>query len=94
MDCPFGERIRNAEPIEGTDQPLTPIDLIHADAGIKLLRNLGEHSITLAEQKIARPLRCGDVNTDATSAHSVYHRQQIDFESIGVARAFAIEHRI
>src|SRR5262249_52274169 len=41
----FGARVLDAKPIESTDQPVASIDFIHADAGIELVGNLGEHSV-------------------------------------------------
>src|SRR6516165_3365365 len=70
----FSERVLDAELIERTSQPITTVDLVHASAGIELFRDLGEHGIALAEQKVARLLRRGDVNANAAPTHPVHHR--------------------
>src|SRR5262249_42182218 len=44
----FGARVLDAEPIESTDQPLASVDFIHANAGIELVGNLGEHGVAPA----------------------------------------------
>src|SRR5215831_750298 len=87
----LGERVFDAELIEGVDQPIAAVNLVHADTGIEPFRNLGEHSIALLEQKITCLLRCGYIDTDAAPAHPMHHRQQSDFDFIGFAGILAIE---
>src|SRR5262249_32562472 len=87
----LGERVFDAELIEGVDQPIAAVNLVYADAVIDPFRNLGEHSIALLEQEIACLLRCGYIDTDAAPAHPMHHRQQPDLELVGFAGVLAIE---
>ena len=50
--------------------------------------------IAFLQNQIARLLGLGGVNADAAAAHLVHHRQQIDFEPVGVPRSFAVENGI
>ena len=80
--------------VEGLRQPLVAADLVHADAHAELLGQLGKHRVALREQLIARTLGGTDVDADAAEAHLQHHRQQIDLEPIGVARALLVEDGI
>jgi hypothetical protein len=66
-------------------------DLLHADAHAKLLGQLGKHGIAFLQQLIARLLSRGGVDADAAAAHFMRHRQQVNFEPIGGARALLVE---
>ena len=74
--------------------PFCGCDLVHADGRAKLIRKLGECGVAFAEQQIARLLGGVLIDANAAAAHRQHHRQQIDFEPIGGARAFLIEDRI
>ena len=57
-------------------------------------RKLGECGVAFRQQQIARLLGGVLIDADAAPAHLEHHRQQIDFEPIGVARPFPIQDRI
>ena len=46
------------------------------------------------QQQIARLLGGVLIDANAAAAHLQHHRQQVNFEPIGVARPFAVEDRI
>ena len=64
------------------------------DAAAELLRQLSERAIAFLQAVIARLFGRALIDANAAAAHLVHHRQQIDVETIGVARAFAVEDRI
>src|SRR5262245_53775930 len=90
----LGERILDTEPIEGADEPLAPVDLGHAGHSAELLGYLCEHDVALADEQVACLFSGRDIDANAAPTHPVHHRQESDFQSISLARAFAIEHRI
>ena len=59
-----------------------------------LFRKLGERGIAFAEQQIARLLGGVLIDANAAAAHFQHHRQQVDFEPIGVAGSFPIQDRV
>ena len=59
-----------------------------------LCRNLGERGIAFCQQQIARLLGGVLIDANAAAAHFQHHRQQVDFEPIGVARSFAVQDRV
>ena len=69
-------------------------DLVHADGRAELFRKLGERGVAFRQQQIARLLGGVLIDANAAAAHLQHHRQQVDFEPIGVARAFPIEDRV
>src|SRR5215510_4486039 len=46
----FRARVFDLEFVEGADQPLAAVDLVHADSGAELLGDLGKHGIAPAQQ--------------------------------------------
>ena len=67
-------------------------DLVHADVGAELLRQLGERASRFAGN-IVGLLGGTLIDADAAPAHLMHHRQQIDLQPIGVARAFPLDDR-
>ena len=80
--------------VEGLRLPFATVDLVHADERAELLRKLGERGVAFAEQQIARLFGGVLIDANAAAAHLQHHRQQVDFEPIGVARSFAIQDRV
>src|SRR5262245_19462611 len=80
--------------IEGLRQPFGAADLGHADTNAELLRQLSEYSISLLQQLFAGAFGSGGIDADSALAHLMHHRQQIDLEPIGRARAFLVEYWI
>ena len=66
----------------------------HADVGAELLRQLGERSVAFLQAIVARLFGRTLIDANAAPAHLMHHRQQIDVEPVGVARAFLIEDRV
>ena len=80
--------------VEGLFLPFATVDLVHADERAVLRRKLGERGIAFRQQQIARLLGGVLIDANAATAHFQHHRQQVDFEPIGVARPFAIQDRV
>ena len=80
--------------VEGLLLPFATVDLVHADGAPMLLRKLGQRGIAFAEQQIARLLGGVLIDANAAAAHLQHHRQQVDFEPIGVAGLLLIQDRV
>ena len=87
-------RIVDAVSVEGSRLPFWRRDLVHADVAAELLRQLGERGVAFLQAIVARLFGGALINANAAPAHFMHHRQQIDVQPIGVARAFLIEDRI
>jgi hypothetical protein len=74
-------------------QPLVATDLLHTDAHAKLL---GQSASTASRfcSSCSRALGSDGIDADTAPAHLMHHRQQIDLEPIGRARAFLVEYWI
>ena len=79
-------RIVDAVRVEGSRLPFLRCDLVHADGRAELLRQLGERGVAFLQAIVARLLGGALIDANAAAAHFVHHRQQINFEPIGVAR--------
>ena len=84
-------RVVDAVSVEGSLLPFLRCDLVHADVGAELVRQLGELAVTFLQAIVAPLFGSTLINADAAPAHLMHHRQQIDFQPVGVARAFLIE---
>ena len=60
----------------------------------ELLRQLGERGVAFLQAVIASLFGGILIDADAAAAHLEHHRQQVDVEPIGGARALAVEDRI
>ena len=80
--------------VEGPLQPFFRCDLVHADVGAELVRQLGELALTFLQAIVAALFGSTLIDTNAAPAHLMHHRQQIDFQPVGVARALAVEDRV
>ena len=60
----------------------------------ELLGELGEHAVPFPQDQVARLFGRGLIDANPAPPHFVNHRQQINFEAVGVSRSFAIEDRI
>src|SRR5215813_2482958 len=90
----LGARIGDALLVEGFYQPLVTADLLHTSLRAELLGQLGEYCVSLLLQLVTYPLSRGGGDTNAAPTHFVHHRQQINLEPIGRARAFLVEYWI
>ena len=87
-------RIVDAVGVEGARLPFRRRDLVHADVGAKLLRQLGERAVAFLQAIVARLFGRALIDADAAPAHLMHHRQQVDVKPIGGAGAFLIEDRV
>ena len=91
MDCPSRCADSDAVPVEGLLQPFACLDLGHADGRAVLIRKLRERGIAFANEQIVGLFGGVLIDADAAAAHLVHHRQQVDFQPIGVARSFPLD---
>ena len=85
--------IADAVAVEGLFQPFSPANLDHTDGRAMLVRKFLERGIAFADEKIVGLFGGVLVDPDAAATHLMHHRQQINFQPIGVARSFSRDDR-
>ena len=60
----------------------------------ELLRQLGERGVAFLQAIVARLFGSALIDANAAAAHLMHHRQQINLEPVGVARALLVEDRV